>query len=101
MDAAQKEPVSVEKTGRPYVVIVSTEEHDRLKAYEDAYWAARAREAKESGVLGPEATIATRRMDSGEFRIVYSFYQDTVFIELVVKRNDNEIYRDLRHKRKG
>jgi prevent-host-death family protein len=61
MDAAQKEAVSVEKTGRPCVVIVSKEEHDRLRALEDAYWAGRADEAKSSGFLGPDATIARMR----------------------------------------
>ena len=39
-----------------------------------------------------------RRMDSGEFRIVYSYDDDTVFIELVGKRNDDEVYRDLRRR---
>ncbi|HZP82443.1 MAG TPA: type II toxin-antitoxin system RelE/ParE family toxin [Chthonomonadaceae bacterium] len=40
-----------------------------------------------------------RRIDSGEFRVVYSYDEETVFIELVGKRNDDEVYRDL--KRKG
>jgi len=39
-----------------------------------------------------------RRMDCGEFRIVYSYDDDTVFIELVGKRNDDEVNRDLRRR---
>lgn len=40
-----------------------------------------------------------RRFDSGEFRVVYSFDEETLFVVLVGKRNDDEVYRDL--KRKG
>lgn len=40
-----------------------------------------------------------RRMDSGEFRIVYSYDDDIVTLEIVGKRNDDEVYRDLRRKR--
>lgn len=37
----------------------------------------------------------TRRMDCREFRVIYSFDDETVFIELVGKRNDDEVYKDL------
>ncbi len=33
------------------------------------------------------------RVDIGEFRIIYRFDKDTVYIALVGKRNDNEVYK--------
>jgi mRNA interferase RelE/StbE len=39
-----------------------------------------------------------RRVDQGEYRIVYSFDADTVFIIIVGKRNDDEVYARLRRK---
>lgn len=42
-----------------------------------------------------------RRTDIGEYRIVYRFEpgQDTVFIDVVDKRNDDEVYRHLKRKK--
>jgi mRNA interferase RelE/StbE len=37
-----------------------------------------------------------RRTDSGEFRIVYRFDDTTIAISLVGKRNDDEVYRQLK-----
>lgn len=37
-----------------------------------------------------------RRTDIGEFRIIYHFDESTVYITLVGKRNDDEIYRRFR-----
>ncbi len=34
-----------------------------------------------------------QRVDIGEFRIIYRFDKDTVYIALVGKRNDNEVYK--------
>lgn len=39
------------------------------------------------------------RVDSGEYRIVYRFDVDTVYVVLIGKRNDDEVYGKL--KRKG
>jgi mRNA interferase RelE/StbE len=39
-----------------------------------------------------------RRADQGEFRIVYSFDADTVYILVVGKRNDDEVYAKVRKK---
>lgn len=39
-----------------------------------------------------------RRVDQGEYRIVYSFDADTVYIVVVGKRNDNEVYAQTRRK---
>jgi len=57
IEKARREPISVEKNGRKYVVIISDEEYERLKALEDSYWIARAREAEESGYVGTDATL--------------------------------------------
>ena len=54
MDKAQIEPVTVEKTGRRYAVLIGFEEYSRLKALEDGYWGAAAEKAETSGYVGPE-----------------------------------------------
>ena len=38
-ERAQREPITVKKGGRPYAVILGTEEYERLQALEDHYWA--------------------------------------------------------------
>ena len=55
MDKAQREPVTVEKTGRSYAVLIGFEEYQRLLALEDKLWGERAREAEKSGFIGAEA----------------------------------------------
>ena len=57
MDKAQREPVTVEKTGRSYAVLIGFDEYQRLLAAEDALWAARADEAAKSGFLGTEESM--------------------------------------------
>ena len=44
---------------------------------------------------------AGRRSDIGEYRIVYRFMleQDTVFVDVVDKRNDDEVYKHLKRKK--
>jgi prevent-host-death family protein len=42
IDAAMREPVIVEKSGRNAVVMLSYEHYEQLEALEDAYWGARA-----------------------------------------------------------
>ncbi len=54
MEKAQREPVTVEKTGRSYAVLISFEEYERLTALEDAYWGALATRAEASGYASPE-----------------------------------------------
>ena len=54
MDRAQLEPVTVEKTGRRYAVIIAYEEYSRLLAIEDAYWAEAARQAEVGGFVGTD-----------------------------------------------
>lgn len=57
MDKAQREPVTIEKTGRSYAVLVGFEEYQRLLACEDALWAAKADAAKASGFVGSDAAM--------------------------------------------
>jgi mRNA interferase RelE/StbE len=38
-----------------------------------------------------------RRVDSGEYRIVYHFNDKTVYIIIVGKRNDSEVYKRLKN----
>ncbi len=38
------------------------------------------------------------RADVGEFRIVYKFDDDTVYVILIAKRNDDEVYKKLNQK---
>lgn len=51
MDAALAEPVTIEKSGRSSVVMISCDEYERLLAFEDAYWASRALAAEAGGVV--------------------------------------------------
>jgi mRNA interferase RelE/StbE len=37
-----------------------------------------------------------RRADVGEYRVIYSHNEDRVRIVLIGKRNDDEVYRDLK-----
>lgn len=54
LDAAQREPVTITKKGRPVAVVLSKEDFERLEALEDAYWGNLAEEARKEGSLGVE-----------------------------------------------
>ncbi len=54
LDTAQREPVTIERHGRPVAVVLSIEDYERFEALDDAYWAMRAEEGERSGWLGPE-----------------------------------------------
>ena len=56
LDEVQREPVTITRHDRPVAVVVSRQRFEELEALEDAMWAARAREAAQSGALGIEAT---------------------------------------------
>ncbi len=58
LDDAVSGPVLIQKTRRPFAVLISFPEFERLRACEDAYWALRAQEARQEGTLGIEATDA-------------------------------------------
>ena len=57
LEKARHAPVTVEKTGRKYVVMVSHEEYERLQAIEDRQWAMAAAEAEKSGFIGTEEAM--------------------------------------------
>jgi prevent-host-death family protein len=58
MDSAVLDPIVVEKSGRPFVVILSYSEYERLNALEDAYWAERVKQAEAGGFLGVDESMA-------------------------------------------
>ena len=56
LDAAETDPVIVEKSGRIKSVLISNAMYEQFLSYEDAYWAAKAKQAEEEGYLGAKAT---------------------------------------------
>jgi antitoxin Phd len=58
LDAAQHEPVVIEKSGRKIAVLMSATEYDRLQAIEDAWWGERAQAAEASGRATSEQVLA-------------------------------------------
>lgn len=54
LDAAIKEPIIVEKSGRPAVVMVSYAHYQEM---EDAFWGQLAQQADQEPSLGPEETM--------------------------------------------
>jgi mRNA interferase RelE/StbE len=38
------------------------------------------------------------RADSGEYRIIYNFTEEILYIVLIGKRNDDEVYRKLKYR---
>lgn len=51
---AAKQPVIIEKSGRPSVVIISYEEFKRLSEIEEAMWLKRAQDAAAGGYLSAD-----------------------------------------------
>jgi prevent-host-death family protein len=49
LELAQKNPVKIERNGRPVAVMISHEEFERMEAMEDAWWARQAQEASKEG----------------------------------------------------
>lgn len=56
LEFARKNPVKIERNGRPVAVVVSAEEFERMEAMEDAWWAGKADEAMKEGTIGQEAS---------------------------------------------
>ena len=54
LDTARREPVTIEKNGRPVAVVLSSEEYERLESLETAYWLKRAEAAEKAGYVGAE-----------------------------------------------
>ncbi len=61
LESALTEPVMIEKSGRPAVVMLSVAEYERLRALEDAWWGEQAQQAMESGFAGPDETLRQLR----------------------------------------
>lgn len=51
IDSARHEPVLIDKNGRAAVVVLSSQEYERLQAVEDQYWHLKADMAKRAGFL--------------------------------------------------
>jgi prevent-host-death family protein len=51
------EPVIIEKTHRPFAVILSYDEYERLRSLEDAYWIQKAKQAEKEGFVGVEESM--------------------------------------------
>ncbi len=54
LDKARHETVTIDKNGRPVVVVLSTEAYERYQDMEDHYWALKAQLAKSKGFLSKE-----------------------------------------------
>ena len=56
LDVAETNPVFVKKSGRNKSVLISNAMYEKFLAYEDAYWASKAKIAEDEGYLGAEAS---------------------------------------------
>jgi len=66
LEAIHAGPVVIQKKDRPVAVLLSMDEYDRLRSFEDAYWSARAEEAEKSGWLGVEESMKLLKDAIGE-----------------------------------
>ena len=57
LDRAQKEPITVERSGRAVAVLLAQDEYERLQTMDDHFWSARALEAERSGFVGHEEAM--------------------------------------------
>jgi len=77
LDAAQRSPVQITKNGRNVAVLVSREEYDRLKEFEDILLATRTKE-----VLRDAEFIGLKESEA--------------FLAEILSRNNDDVYRRLR-----
>jgi antitoxin Phd len=56
LESSIKEPVIVEKSGRPSAVLISFDMFEKLSQYEDFYWGILAIQAEKEGYLSTEET---------------------------------------------
>ena len=56
LDDAQREPVMIERNGRPVAVVLAIADFERFEAMEDAYWGRLAEEASKEGYIGEEVS---------------------------------------------
>ncbi len=57
LEAAQREPIVIRKSGKPTAVIISWEEYQRIRELEDRIWAELALAAEREGFLSPEDSL--------------------------------------------
>jgi prevent-host-death family protein len=50
LQSAIREPMFIEKTGKPVAILLSIDDYERLSALEDAYWIRKAKEAQAEGL---------------------------------------------------
>jgi antitoxin Phd len=63
---AQREPITIQKSGQTVAVLLSAEEYDRLRQMEDAVWAARADKAMANGLASDEDVAGVLRRYNDE-----------------------------------
>lgn len=56
LDAAERSPVIIKKSGRVKSVLISNELYQKFMALEDAFWTQRAKQAEAGGYLGEDET---------------------------------------------
>jgi antitoxin Phd len=56
VDAAIKNPVQINKRGKPYLVMLSLEKYEALESISDAYWGKKAIKSSAEGYIGAKAT---------------------------------------------
>ena len=56
LDVAETDPVIVKKSGRIKSVLISNATYEKFLAYEDAFWANKAKQAEDEGYLGTKAS---------------------------------------------
>mgnify|MGYP003984279937 CR=1 FL=1 len=62
LDISETAPVIIQKSGRVKSVLISNSMYEEFLAYEDAYWAAKAKTAEEKGYLGTKASEELLKM---------------------------------------
>lgn len=56
MNSAIKEPIIINKYGKPFSVLMSYEEYENFNKFEDFYWVMQAEQVKENGFISKEET---------------------------------------------
>lgn len=57
LEAALKEPVFIEKTGRAIAVLISMSDFENMQAHEDKLWAENAKKTAKNGFMNHEKSI--------------------------------------------
>jgi len=67
LEVAAAEPVVIERTHRPFAVLLSYNEYERLKRCENEYWAEKAFQAEAEGYIGEaESMKVIQAVDGAE-----------------------------------